>query len=249
MGSSVHRDSVGKNTSELPCSPPGDLPHPEIKAGLPHCRQILYHLSHQENPSILEWVAYSFARGSSWPWSRTQVSCIAGGFFTSWATREAQVVLVLKNLPANAGDVGSIPGLEDPLEEGMATHSNILAWRIPWTEEPGRLQSMGSQSRTRLKWLSMHAHSPGSMQKQPWDQTSLTAEGPGPVSSTECLCLHCRRLDERSRSLEHRISRSEPWGGPLVDRAHWWRQKVGFSLGRPGTGRALAWLTSAGDQR
>ena len=34
-------------------------------------------------------------------------------------------------------------GLEDPLEEGMATHSGILAWRIPWTEEPGRLQSMG----------------------------------------------------------------------------------------------------------
>ena len=34
---------------------------------------------------------------------------------------------------------------EDPMEEGMATHSNILAWRIPWTEEPGRLQSMGSQ--------------------------------------------------------------------------------------------------------
>ena len=37
------------------------------------------------------------------------------------------------------------PGREDPLEEEMATHSSILAWRIPWTEEPGRLQSMGSQ--------------------------------------------------------------------------------------------------------
>ena len=36
-------------------------------------------------------------------------------------------------------------GQEDPLEEGMATHSSILAWRIPWTEEPGGLQSMGSQ--------------------------------------------------------------------------------------------------------
>ena len=40
-------------------------------------------------------------------------------------------------------------GLEDPLEEGMATHSNILAWEIPWTEEPGRLQSVGSK-RVRL---------------------------------------------------------------------------------------------------
>ena len=41
----------------------------------------------------------------------------------------------------SAGD----PGWEDPLEKGMATHSSILAWRIPWTEEPGGLQSMGSQ--------------------------------------------------------------------------------------------------------
>ena len=49
-----------------------------------------------------------------------------------------------KNLPANAGDIrdtGSILRLEDPLEEGTATHSSILAWRIPWTEEPGGLQS------------------------------------------------------------------------------------------------------------
>ena len=44
-------------------------------------------------------------------------------------------------------------GWEDPLEEGLATHSNILAWRIPWTEEPGGLQSMGSESRTQLKQL------------------------------------------------------------------------------------------------
>ena len=41
-------------------------------------------------------------------------------------------------------------GWEDPLEEGMATYSSILAWRVPWTGEPGRLQSMGSQSQTRL---------------------------------------------------------------------------------------------------
>ena len=52
---------------------------------------------------------------------------------------------VVKKAPANAGDSGSIPGWEDPLEKGMATHSCILAWRNTWTEEPGRLQSMGSQ--------------------------------------------------------------------------------------------------------
>ena len=45
----------------------------------------------------------------------------------------------------NAGDLGSIPGWEDPLEKEMATHSSILAWEIPWTEELGRLQSMGLQ--------------------------------------------------------------------------------------------------------
>ena len=43
-------------------------------------------------------------------------------------------------------------GWEDPLEKGMATHSSILVWRIPWTEDPGRLQSLGSQSRTRLSY-------------------------------------------------------------------------------------------------
>ena len=45
--------------------------------------------------------------------------------------RASQVALVVKNPPANAGDTGLIPGLGEPLEEGMATHSSILAWRIP----------------------------------------------------------------------------------------------------------------------
>ena len=49
--------------------------------------------------------------------------------------------------------VGSLGG-EDPLEEGMATHSSVLAWRIPWTEEPGGLQSTGTQSQTQPKQLS-----------------------------------------------------------------------------------------------
>ena len=52
---------------------------------------------------------------------------------------------VVKNPPADTGDMDLIPGLEDSLEKGMATHSGILARRIPWTEEPGRLQSMGLQ--------------------------------------------------------------------------------------------------------
>ena len=52
---------------------------------------------------------------------------------------------VVKNPPANAGDTGSIPGSGRSLEEEMATHSSILAWEIPWTEEPGGLQSLESQ--------------------------------------------------------------------------------------------------------
>ena len=51
----------------------------------------------------------------------------------------------------NVGDLGQSLGWEDPLEKGTATHSSILAWRIPWTEKPGRLQFMGSQ-RARQDW-------------------------------------------------------------------------------------------------
>ena len=52
---------------------------------------------------------------------------------------------MVKNLPAIQDTQVWSLGWEDPPEKGMATHSSILAWRIPWTEEPGRLQSMGSQ--------------------------------------------------------------------------------------------------------
>ena len=58
--------------------------------------------------------------------------------------RVSQVALVVKKLPANAGYVRSL-GQEDHLEEGKATHSSILAWRIPRREEPGRLQFKGLQ--------------------------------------------------------------------------------------------------------
>ena len=52
---------------------------------------------------------------------------------------------MVKNLPANAGDVGSIPGSGRSLEKEEATHSSIPAWEVPWTEEPGRLQPMRLQ--------------------------------------------------------------------------------------------------------
>ena len=53
---------------------------------------------------------------------------------------------MVKNLPAMRETWFRSLGWEGPLEEGIATHSSILAWEMPWTEEPGRLQSMGSQS-------------------------------------------------------------------------------------------------------
>ena len=61
--------------------------------------------------------------------------------------RDFQVAPEVKNPPANTGDIrdmGSIPGLGRSLEEGMATHSSILSWRIPWTEKPGGPQSKES---------------------------------------------------------------------------------------------------------
>ena len=57
----------------------------------------------------------------------------------------SQVAQMVKNLPAMQETQVQSVGWEDPLEKGMATHSSILAWAIPWTEEPGGLQSMGSQ--------------------------------------------------------------------------------------------------------
>ena len=89
-GSSVHGDSPGKNTG-VGCHAllQGIFPTQGLNSSLPHCRQILYHLSYQGSPRILEWVVYLFSRQSSQPRNWTGASCIAGGIFSSWATREA----------------------------------------------------------------------------------------------------------------------------------------------------------------
>ena len=73
----------------------------------------------------------------------------------SWASLVAQMV---KNLPAMQETWVWSLDWEDPMEEGLATHSSILAWRIPWTEEPGGLQSVGWQ-RARHNWVTnTHTH-------------------------------------------------------------------------------------------
>ena len=89
--SSVHGHSLGKNVEVDGHSLlQGIFPTQGLNPGLPHFGQILYCLSNQGSPRILEWVVYPFSRGSSWPRNRTEVSCIAGAFFTSWTTREAR---------------------------------------------------------------------------------------------------------------------------------------------------------------
>ena len=70
-------------------------------------------------------------------------SCVRNIFYSEWASPVAQTV---KNPPVMQETRVRSLGREDALEKGIATHSSILAWRIPWTEEPGGLQSVGSQS-------------------------------------------------------------------------------------------------------
>ena len=89
--------------------------------------------------------------------SKERLPLVRPGHWTAWRRLPkldcakhgaSQVALLVKNLPASAGDVSDanlIPGWEDPLEEGVATHSSILAWRISRTEEPGGVQCIGSQ--------------------------------------------------------------------------------------------------------
>ena len=106
-GSSVHGDFPGQNPGVGSCSLlQGIFPTQGSNPDFLHCRQIFYHLSHQGSPRILEWVACPLSRGFSWPRNRTRVSCIAGRFFTNWATREAQGLF-----PSEGTENESIPGL------------------------------------------------------------------------------------------------------------------------------------------
>ena len=111
--------------------------------------------------------------------SKVRVTCsigwLAGG---THAVRGFPGGSVVKNLSASAGDVGLIPGRKDPLEKEMATHSSILSWRIPWTEEPGGLQSTGLQ-RVRLDWITEHTHAAGCVLE--FELCSLGPHFPGSV--------------------------------------------------------------------
>ena len=110
---------------------------------------------------ILEWVAISSSRGSSQPWDWDldvrQTDCLPLSHQESlynriWEPkflglrRASLVAQMVKNLPSVQETQVQSLGREDPLEKGTANHANILAWRIPWTEDSGRLRSMELQT-------------------------------------------------------------------------------------------------------
>ena len=117
----------------------GIFPSHGSNPGLLHCRWILYQLSHQRSPRILEWVAYPYSSRSFQPGNQTGVSCIAGIFFTNWAMREAP-----------RGWDGFI---ESPTQRTWICANSGRQQR---TGKPGMLQSMGSQrighNSDRISW-------------------------------------------------------------------------------------------------
>ena len=95
----------------------GIFPTQGLNPGLLRYRQILQ-LSHKGSPRILEWVAYPFSNGSSWPRNPTELSCIAGGFFTNWAISEAHTTIRKRWAALNWG-------------EDLVCLDLILFWLLP----------------------------------------------------------------------------------------------------------------------
>ena len=140
------KNSLGQNTgvgslSLLQGIFPIQGPYPD----LPHCRQILYQLSHRGNSRILEWVAYPFSSRSSRPRSQTGVSCTEGGFFTNWVLRDC---LWCSNIQNCLRILHSLS-----LPQGRRWHSSIgdprtgpfrevVLWVIGCWPPRGQLQSM-----------------------------------------------------------------------------------------------------------
>ena len=95
-----------------------------LNPGLLHCRWILCQLSHKGSPRMLEWVVYPFSRESSRPRNQTGVSCIAGGFFTNWAIREALIAI------READDIGGwfISKLKDESKDYCSSLNCIVEY-------------------------------------------------------------------------------------------------------------------------
>ena len=114
----------------------GIFPTQGSNLGLPHCRCILYQLSHEGGPRILEWVAYSFSSRPSQPRSLTRVSCIAGRYFTSWASKDSRG-LVLDRIKMGEGEQGA----EQPPCNQLVQQARIM-------------QIWGLQRKTKAQFLS-----------------------------------------------------------------------------------------------
>ena len=161
-GSSVHGDSPGKSTG-VGCHAllQEIFPTQGSNPGLLHCRLILYCLSHQGSPRILEWVAYSFSRGSSQPRNRTGVSCIPSGFLTSWATREAQLTFMKKVKMLVAQSCLTLRNPMDYTPLGFSVprilQARILEWvAIPFSRgssRPRDFQVSGNVGRFFTVWV------------------------------------------------------------------------------------------------
>ena len=148
-GSSVHGDSSGKNTGVGCHAFLQIFPTQGLNPGLPHCGWILYHLSHQGGQRILEWAAYPFSSGSPWPRNQTGVSCIAGGFFTSWSLLDLGTSRTYKHSQSGTvlfiGDSSSVQSL-----------SYVWLFATPWTTAPQASLSI-TNSRSLLKPMSIES--------------------------------------------------------------------------------------------
>ena len=131
----------------------GIFPTQGLNPGLPHCRWILYQLSHRGSPQMLEWVAYLFSSGSSQPRSWTGVSCIAGRFFTNWAIREVLIGPREK---------------EREVAQSCSTLCNPMDCSLPGSSVRGILQARV------LEWVAI-PFSRGSSLPRDWTQVSCIA--------------------------------------------------------------------------
>ena len=165
--------------SGLPCPPPGDLPNPGIEPMSSASRWI--HLSHQGSPRILDWVAYPLSRGSSLPSNWTGVSCIAGQFFTSWATTYICICVCVCVCVCVYGFPGGASGKESACQcmRHKRYQFNLwvrkISWRRAWQPTPVFLprESHGQRSLVgyspwgcneldMTEWLiPMHTHTMG----------------------------------------------------------------------------------------
>ena len=130
----------------------GIFPTQGLNPGLPHCRQILYQLSHQGSPRILEWVTYLFSRGSSQPRNHIGVSCIACGFFTIWAhfwfgCFKSSMTLTIFSILLTPTSLQLIC-----LSQGLDMYFQSLPGHFPWdvSQEPATQHGQNSFSTFHL---------------------------------------------------------------------------------------------------